>query len=84
MNRSAADILQAEYLLARAKLLELAAIFDRLDRGQGSVDVHPQRKLLDKGLLIIQSDSPDRAEKLQLLMSRPYDPDWKQTLGVEA
>ncbi len=52
MPRSASDVLQSEYLVARSKILELAATLDRLDRCSGSVDDHPQKKLLIEGIQI--------------------------------
>ena len=84
MPRSASDVLQSEYLIARSKILELAATLDRLDRSSGTVDDHPQKKLLLEGIEILLSQSPNRAEKLQVLMSRPYDPQWRKSLGVSA
>ncbi len=82
MPRSASDVLQSEYLVARSKILELAATLDRLDRCSGSVDDHPQKKLLIEGIQILLSTTTNRAEQLQVLMSRPYDPQWRQNLGV--
>jgi hypothetical protein len=30
----------------------------------------------------LQSDEPERAEQVQLLFSRPYDAQWRESLGV--
>jgi len=75
---TASQILQREFLEIRAKLLEVAASFDRLDRGTGTVADDPQRELLDQALDILKADQPDRAEKLQLLFSRQYENDWRE------
>ena len=40
---TAIDTLDREFLTARAKLIELAAAFDRLDRAEGSVATTPDR-----------------------------------------
>jgi hypothetical protein len=80
--RSAESVLQAEFLIARAKILELAATLDRLDRAEGTLADHPQMKLLKSALALLDRPSPDRAEQVQLLMSRPYDPQWRNSIQV--
>jgi len=82
MPQSAEQVLQQEYLLARAKILELAATLDRIQRAEGQVEQHPQMQLLQKGFQILTSDSRDRAEQVQLLFSRQYASDWRKTFGV--
>jgi hypothetical protein len=74
---SAEQVLEREYLEMRARLLELAAFFDRLDRGGGvpTQDVRLQ-KLRQAAELILEA-SENRAEQLQMLFSRPYDVDWR-------
>lgn len=84
MPQTSEQILQQEYLLARAKILELAATLDRIDRAQGSVQTHPQMQLLQQGfkILIDESQPDSRAEQVQLLFSRQYAEDWRKTFGV--
>ncbi len=84
MAQTSEQILQQEYLLARAKILELAATLDRIDRAQGNVEDHPQMKLLQQGFKILtDSAAPaSRAEQVQLLFSRTYAEDWRKTFGV--
>lgn len=67
----AAEVLNREYLEIRAKILELAASFDRLDRAPGDVAGDPRLSLIHEGLDILKSDRDDRAEQVQLLFSRP-------------
>ena len=87
MNRTAQQVLQEEFLIARAKILELAAIFDRIDRA--STDDQPNAtsdfeksrhplKLLAQGVAILQDSEPHRASRVQTLMSRPYEPNWRE------
>ena len=78
----ASQVLDREFLQLRAKILELAASFDRLDRG-APLPEDTRLNLLHQGIRIVLSDDPDRAERLQRLFSREYDPNWKSNLGVD-
>jgi hypothetical protein len=79
---SAKTILDREFLEMRAKVLELAASLDRMDRGAGSVAGDPRMNLIAQCLVVLQSDKANRAERIQLIFSRAYDPNWRQELGV--
>ena len=73
-------VLDQFYLEARARLLEVAATLDRVDRGgMGSQD-DPRLGLLRQAIHVLDEStskhSPDRAEQLQLLFSRQYDVNW--------
>lgn len=80
--RNAEKVLADEFFLARSKILDLAAMLDRLERADGSVDDHARRALLQRALEILLDDQDDKAGRVQLLMSRPYDPDWRKTYGL--
>ncbi len=84
MPQTSEQILQQEFLLARSKILELAATLDRIERAQGNVAEHPQMKLLQSGFKILTDTSPtaSRAEQVQLLFSRQYSQDWRKTFEV--
>lgn len=77
-----ADVLDREFLEIRAKILELAASFDRLDRGDGSVRQDSRMKLIEAGLQALQQPGPDRAENIQMIFSREYDEKWRRDYGV--
>jgi hypothetical protein len=81
---AANEVLDREYLQLRAKILELAASFDRLDRSSGSVADDPRMNLLRRGLEVLceKSDQDDRAERVQLLFSRKYEQDWQTQFSV--
>ncbi len=79
---AAPEVLDREFLEIRAKILELAASFDRLDRGDGSVADDPRLTLVQDALQILQRDSADRAEEIQMIFSRQYDENWRKTYGV--
>jgi hypothetical protein len=64
----------------RCKILEVAASLDRMDRadpaGNGRVD--PRVEKLNQALRALLQDGPGRAEKIQLIFSREYDPNWRK------
>ena len=74
------DVLNQFYLEARARLLEVAATLDRIDRGGNTSQDDPRVGLLRQAIHVLdQSTSQpttDRAEQLQLLFSRTYDAGW--------
>ncbi len=71
------EVLNRTFLEIRAKLLDLAALLDRIDRG-GKID-DPKLDQLHKALAILQQRGLDRAEKMQMHFSLPYNPDWQST-----
>jgi len=73
---SAPEVLDRYFLEARSKLLDLAAILDRIDRG-GGLSNDPRLQRLHEGLAILQSAEPGRAERVQVLFSIPYEAGWK-------
>ncbi|MGE3317024.1 MAG: hypothetical protein AB7O26_18060 [Planctomycetaceae bacterium] len=75
-------VLDREFLEIRAKILELGASFDRLDRGDGSVADDPRMAKIREALSVLQEKSGERAEQIQLIFSRPYDDDWQKALNV--
>ena len=81
MAMTAKQILDREYLEMRAKILELAASFDRIDRADqtgDSVDADPRSEKLARGLELLQSDDPNRAERVQMLFSLAYSESWRE------
>lgn len=77
---SSPDVLNQFYLEARARLLEVAATLDRIDRGGNASPDDPRLGLLRQAIHVLNQStsnkSPDRAEQLQLLFSRSYDANW--------
>ena len=72
------QILEREFLEIRAKILQIAASLDRMERADGNVDGDSKMELLREGLAVLNSDSPGRAEKVQMLFSRAFDETWKE------
>lgn len=73
----APEVLNREFLEIRARLLQIAAALDRLERAAGSTVDDPRPAKIRQALTILGGAGADRAEQIQLLFSRPYDPDWK-------
>ena len=76
------EVLDREYLEIRAKILQLAASFDRLDRADGDVSSDVRSDLISKGLEILQSSDNNRAEQIQLLFSREFEDAWREQFGI--
>jgi hypothetical protein len=80
---TAQEVLDREFLEIRARILQVAAAFDRLDRADGDVDEDPRVGKLRQGLAILAEDVPGRAEQIQLVFSREYLPNWRETFMIE-
>lgn len=76
------DVMDREFLEIRAKILQLAASFDRLDRGEGSVADDPRLSQLREALEVLLQDQPERAETIQIVFSRPYDDQWQDEFNI--
>lgn len=80
----AVAVLDREFFEIRAKILELAASFDRLERGGGdSIADDPRLLLIKEGLRILQEKQEGRAERVQLLFSQPYEPAWRKEFDMD-
>jgi len=80
---SSKQILEREFLLVRAKILEIAASLDRIQRAPGDKAHDGNLTLLHTAIEKLLQDNSDRAKQIQLLFSRPYDQQWKNTLEIE-
>ncbi len=82
-QRSATVVMDSEYLKMRSGLLELAAALDRLERAPGGIGDDPRRNRLEQAIQILHDSDQSRAERLQLLFSRPFNENWKQEFGID-
>jgi hypothetical protein len=78
----AAPILEQEFLPLRAKLLEIAAALDRLDRGDEMNPGEPRLQKIRAAIEVLREGKGDRAERLQLVFSREYEDDWRAKFGL--
>ncbi len=75
---TASEVLDREFLAARAKLIDLAAILDRIDRAEGDLAGDARLESIRRSLRLLASDTSDRAEQIQSIFSLPYDEAWQQ------
>ncbi len=72
--------LDSYFLEARCKLLDLAAILDRIGRGAGNSDLEndPRLARIHQALEVLHDQSGGRAERIQQIFSLDYDPNWER------
>lgn len=78
----AAEILNRDFLEMRAKIIELAAMRDRIDRAEGSVRCDPRMEKILQAIRQLADDEPDRAEQVQRLFSNAYDERWQSAFEM--
>lgn len=86
-QRAATEVLGESFLEVRAKLLEVAATLDRIDRAADQSasladSAAQQRATLTEAIEILLNDQPERAERLQHLFSRDYRPQWREEMKL--
>ena len=74
----APEVLEREFLEVRAKLLQVAATLDRIDRAEGSVAGDVRVGKIRQALEVLLGPAADRAELIQMIFSRSYDDRWRQ------
>jgi hypothetical protein len=76
---SAAEVFEREFLPLRGRVVEVAAALDRIARAAGSVDADPRFQQVRLGLELLARGEPavDRAERVLMIFSLPYDPHWR-------
>ncbi|MBN2024301.1 MAG: hypothetical protein JW809_16070 [Pirellulales bacterium] len=76
-NAATSGVLDREFLPLRARLIDLAAALDRIDRASGLPAADPRREQIAHGLAVLNSPEPNRAEAVLAAFSLPYDPEWR-------
>jgi hypothetical protein len=76
----AARALDAYFLEARCRLLDLAGFLDRVNRGAAPAGVEddPRLQKIRQALEVLHDQSGGRAERIQQIFSREYDPTWER------
>lgn len=82
MPPDAPEVMNREWLSIRARLIEVAAALDRIDRAEGSVVADPRIAQIGDSLAVLANGGENRAEQLQMALSLPYDPEWRERYGV--
>jgi hypothetical protein len=80
---SAAATLDAEFLEARALILRVGAILDRINRGSGDLAAEPRLEKLRRAIQVLLESEPKRAEQIQLVFSQPYEADWQTQFEIK-
>jgi hypothetical protein len=83
-TRDAVEILDHDFLELRCKILELAAILDRIDRAPARHGEHPDPRAghVRQALESLTEPGPDRAETIQRIFSLEYDPGWREKMKL--
>jgi hypothetical protein len=76
----AAKALDNYFLEARCKLLDLAALLDRIGRGRdaSSVEDDPRLARIRQALEVLLDRGGGRAERVQQVFSLDYNPGWER------
>lgn len=82
MPLTASVTLEREFLTIRAKILEIAASLDRLDRADGDVADDPRVAQIRAGVQQLLSTEEGRAEAVQQIFSLAYDEEWRERFGL--
>lgn len=79
----AAKALDNFFFEARAKLLDLAAFLDRINRGRDAAATggDPRLEKIRRALEVLQDQSGGRAERIQQIFSLEYDGGWERPVG---
>ncbi len=72
----ATEALNRYFLECRARLLDVAAILDRIARGGGTKD--PRLAKIRQALEILESPGDDRTERIQQVFSLAYEAGWER------
>ena len=75
----ATEALNRYFFECRAKLLDVAAILDRIARGGGAADARLDK--IREAIDILQSEGDDRAERIQQVFSLNYEEGWERPKG---
>jgi hypothetical protein len=83
-TRDATEVVNHDFLEARCKILELAAMLDRIDRAPARHGEHPDERLsqLRQAAEALLEPGPGRAETVQRIFSLEYDPNWRKRMNV--
>ena len=78
-HTSGIQLVNREFLEIRHRILDVAAALDRIERGEdaGSTRSDPRMVQLTEAIRLLVDAKPDRAERVQMIFSDSYDPNWR-------
>jgi hypothetical protein len=80
---TAAEVLEREFLNIRARILEVGAMLDRLERAEGDVRLDPRCQRIERALAVLAQHGVPRAEQIQIIFSLPFEEDWQEQFERE-
>ena len=80
VSMTAEQILDADFLGVRHRLLDLAASLDRAARADGADALPADARwiMIKDALALLLEERTDLAERVQILFSDPYNNDWQK------
>jgi hypothetical protein len=75
-------VMEQEFLPLRAKLLEIAAALDRLERADALAPNESRVVKIRAAIESLLGSGGDRAEQIQLVFSREYTDDWREKFQI--
>jgi hypothetical protein len=75
---TAPKVLDREFLGVRARLIELGAAMDRVERASGFTGGDPRSEKIRQAVEVLLGGGANKAEQIQLLFSLPYEENWRQ------
>ncbi len=76
-KKTASETLDRDFHELRHRLLDIAAGFDRIGQCDGAPTEDPRLKKLIAGARVLCDGDDNRAERIQLMFSDPYDAQWR-------
>ena len=82
--REALEVLDRDFLETRGKILEIAAVLDRIDRAPAHHHLRPNPRVgqIRQALEALCVPGPGRSETIQLIFSLEYDQNWRDHLKL--
>lgn len=82
---NAKTMLDREFLEMRCRLIDLAASFDRIERGgdAGAVAADPRLRSLRDAIGVLAGAQPDRALRMQMHFSDAHVAPWRDDFGMK-
>ena len=71
-------VFDREFLGVRARLIELGAALDRIGRASGFAGGDPRGEMIRQAAEILAGNASNKAERIQLLFSLPYEENWQR------
>jgi hypothetical protein len=77
---AAKEALDAYFLEARCRILEVAAILDRIGRGRDAASLADDQRVqrIRQAIEVLHDQSGGRAERIQQIFSLDYDASWER------